>query len=85
MSLIWTIIVGFLAGVVAKLIHPGREDMGFIMTTLLGIGGSLIAGYVGQAVGWYQAGQGAGFIGSVIGALVLLFIYGAVKKKSSGT
>lgn len=82
MSILWTIVVGFLAGVVAKLIHPGRENMGFIMTTLLGVGGSLIAGYVGQAVGFYQAGQGAGFIGSVIGALVLLFIYGAVKKKS---
>ena len=82
MSLIWTIVVGFIVGVVAKLVHPGRENMGFIMTTLLGVGGSLIAGYVGQAVGFYQAGQGAGFIGSVIGALVLLFIYGAVKKKS---
>ena len=83
MSLVWTIVVGFVVGVVAKLIHPGRENMGFIMTTLLGIGGSLAAGYIGQAVGFYQAGQGAGFIGSVIGALVLLFIYGAVKKKSA--
>ncbi len=83
MSLVWTIIVGFIVGVVAKLVHPGRENMGFIMTTLLGIGGSLIAGYIGQAIGWYQAGQGAGFIASVIGALVLLFIYGAVKKKST--
>ena len=83
MSLVWTIIVGFVAGVVAKLVHPGRENMGLIMTTLLGVGGSLIAGYVGQALGFYQAGQGAGFIGSVIGALVLLFIYGAVKKKST--
>ncbi len=82
MSFVWTIIVGFAVGVVAKLVHPGRENMGFIMTTLLGIGGSLVAGYVGQAVGWYQAGQGAGFIASLIGALVLLFIYGAVKKKS---
>lgn len=83
MSLIWTIIVGFIVGVLAKLIHPDRENMGFIMTTLLGVGGSLVAGYVGQAIGWYQAGQGAGFIGSVIGALVLLFIYGAVKRKSA--
>ncbi len=83
MSLIWTIIVGFIVGVVAKLIHPGRENMGFIMTTLLGVGGSLVAGYIGQAVGWYQAGQGAGFIGSVVGALLLLFAYGAVKKPRS--
>ncbi len=75
MSLVWTIIVGFIVGVVAKLVHPGRENMGFIMTTLLGIGGSLIAGYIGQAIGWYQAGQGAGFVASVIGAVVLLFIY----------
>ncbi len=83
MSLIWTIIVGFIVGVVAKLIHPGRENMGFIMTTLLGVGGSLVAGYVGQGIGWYQAGQGAGFIGSVLGAVALLFIYGVVKKKSA--
>ncbi len=83
MSFVWTIIVGFVVGVVAKLVHPGRENMGFIMTTLLGIAGSFVAGYVGQAIGWYQAGQGAGFIGSVVGALVLLFIYGAVKKKSA--
>ena len=82
MSLVWTIIVGFIVGVVAKLVHPGRENMGFIMTTLLGIGGSLVAGYVGQAIGWYQAGQGAGFIGSLMGALVLLFIYGAMKKRT---
>jgi len=84
MSLIWTIVLGFVVGVVAKLIHPGRENMGFILTTLLGIGGSLAAGYVGQALGLYQAGQGAGFIGSLIGAVVLLFVYGAVRKKSAG-
>jgi uncharacterized membrane protein YeaQ/YmgE (transglycosylase-associated protein family) len=84
MSLVWTIIIGFVVGVVAKLVHPGRENMGFIMTTLLGIGGSLVAGYIGQALGFYQAGQGAGFIGSVIGALVLLIVYGAVKKKTAG-
>ncbi len=82
MSILWTIVVGFLAGVVAKLIHPGRENMGFIMTTLLGIVGSVVAGYVGQAIGIYQAGQGAGFIGSVVGALVLLIIYGFVKGKA---
>jgi len=84
MSLIWTIVLGFVVGVVAKLIHPGRENMGFIVTTLLGIGGSLAAGYVGQALGLYQAGQGAGFIGSLIGAVVLLFVYGAFRKKSAG-
>lgn len=82
MSILWTVVVGFLAGVVAKLVHPGRENMGFIMTTLLGIVGSVVAGYVGQALGMYQAGQGAGFIGSVVGALVLLIIYGFVKGKA---
>jgi uncharacterized membrane protein YeaQ/YmgE (transglycosylase-associated protein family) len=82
MSLLWTIVVGFIVGVLAKLLHPGRENMGLIMTTLLGIGGSLLAGYAGQLIGWYRAGQGAGFLGSLIGAIVILVIYGMVKGKS---
>ncbi len=81
-SIVWTIIVGFLVGVVAKLVHPGRENMGFVLTTLLGIAGSVLAGYIGQAVGLYQVGQGAGFIGSVIGALVILIVYGMIKGKA---
>jgi len=84
MSIVWTILLGFVAGVVAKFLHPGRENMGFIMTTLLGIVGSVVAGYAGQALGLYQAGQGAGFIGSVVGAVVLLFLYGLVKGKPAG-
>ena len=84
MSIVWTILLGFLAGVVAKLIHPGKENMGFIMTTVLGIVGSVVAGYAGQALGLYQAGQGAGFIASVVGAVVLLFLYGLVRGKSAG-
>lgn len=83
MEILGTIIVGFIVGVIAKLIHPGRENMGFIITTLLGIAGSFLAGYVGQALGWYHAGQGAGFIGSIIGAFVLLLIYGFVKGKAA--
>ena len=79
MSILWTILVGFVVGVVAKLLHPGRDNMGFIVTTLLGIAGSLLAGYLGQAIGIYHAGQGAGFIGSVIGALILLVIYGWIR------
>lgn len=79
MGLIWTIVIGFLAGVVAKLLHPGRENMGFVMTTLLGIGGSLAATFLGQAIGWYQPGQPAGFIGAVVGAVLLLLVYGQVK------
>jgi len=78
MGLIWTIIIGFLAGVVAKFVHPGRDNMGFILTTLLGIAGAFLATYLGQAIGWYQAGQGAGFIGAIVGAVILLFVYGLV-------
>ena len=76
MGLVWTIIVGFLAGVLAKFIHPGRDNMGFIMTTVLGVAGAFVATYLGQAIGWYQAGQGAGFIGAIVGALIILWIYG---------
>ena len=77
MSIIWTIIVGFLAGVIAKFLMPGdNEPSGFIMTTILGIVGSILASYLGQALGWYKAGEGAGFIGAVVGATILLVIYG---------
>jgi len=76
MGLIWTIIVGFIVGVLAKFIHPGRDNMGFLMTTVLGIAGAFVATYLGQAIGWYQAGQGAGFIGGTGGALTILWIYG---------
>lgn len=74
-GLLMTIIVGFIVGVIAKLIMPGKENMGFIITTLLGIAGSIAATYAGQAVGWYSAGEGAGWIGSIVGAFVLLWIY----------
>jgi uncharacterized membrane protein YeaQ/YmgE (transglycosylase-associated protein family) len=77
MSIIWTIIVGFLAGVVAKFIMPGsNEPSGFVLTTLLGIVGAILASYLGQALGWYKAAEGAGFIGAVVGAIILLVIYG---------
>lgn len=81
MGIIWTIVLGFVIGVVAKLLHPGKENMGFIMTVLLGIGGSFAAGMVGQALGWYQAGEGAGFIASVVAAILLLAIYGKIRQK----
>ena len=81
MSIVWTILIGFVAGLVARAIKPGDDSAGFIVTTLIGIAGSLIATYLGQAMGWYTAGQGAGFIASVLGAVVLLFIYGLVKRK----
>ena len=82
MHIIWTIVVGFLVGVVAKFIHPGKESMGFIMTTILGVGGSFLATFIGQALGLYQAGSTAGFIGAVIGAVILLLIYGAVRSRA---
>jgi uncharacterized membrane protein YeaQ/YmgE (transglycosylase-associated protein family) len=82
MSIIWTIIIGFLAGVIAKFIMPGdNEPSGFIMTTILGIVGSILASYLGQALGWYKADEGAGFIGAVVGAIILLVIYGFVAGK----
>ena len=75
LGLLMTIVVGFIVGVIAKLIMPGKENMGFIITTLLGIAGAIVATYVGRAVGWYEAGQGAGWIASIVGAFILLWIY----------
>ena len=75
MHIIGIIIIGFLAGVVAKLLMPGRDPGGFIVTTLLGIVGAFVATYLGQAIGWYQADQGAGLIAATFGALLVLFIW----------
>lgn len=75
MGIIWSIIIGFIAGLVAKFLMPGRDPGGFIITTLLGIVGAVVATYLGQAVGWYRPGEGAGFIGAVVGAVVVLAIY----------
>ena len=77
MSILWTIIIGFIAGVIAKFIMPGsNEPSGFILTTILGIVGAFVATYLGQAVGWYKAGESAGFLGAIVGAVILLFVYG---------
>jgi uncharacterized membrane protein YeaQ/YmgE (transglycosylase-associated protein family) len=79
MSILWTIIIGFLAGVIAKFIMPGdNEPSGFILTTILGIVGAFVATYLGQAVGWYKAGESAGFMGAIVGAVILLFVYGLI-------
>ena len=83
MQVLWTLIIGFVAGVVAKLIMPGRDPGGFIITTLLGIGGAFLATYLGQAIGWYQSGQAAGFIGAVVGALLLLTIYHLIRQRAA--
>jgi uncharacterized membrane protein YeaQ/YmgE (transglycosylase-associated protein family) len=81
MHIIGIILIGFFAGVVAKLIVPGRDSGGFIITTLLGIVGAFIATYLGQAIGWYRADQGAGFIGAVVGAIIILAIYHAIRRR----
>ena len=80
MGIIWTIIIGFIVGVIAKFIMPGdkAEPKGFILTTILGIIGAFVATYLGQAVGWYQPGESAGFIGALVGAVILLFVYGLI-------
>ena len=82
MGIIGTIFIGLIVGLLARFLKPGDDSMGWIMTILLGIGGSLAATYGGQALGIYHAGEGAGFIGAVIGAVVLLVIYSLVTKKS---
>lgn len=82
MSIIWTILIGFLAGVIAKLITPGRnEPSGFILTTLLGIVGAFVATFLGQALGWYGPNEGAGILAAIVGAIIVLVIWGAVSRR----
>lgn len=83
LSLIGAIIIGFFAGLIARALHPGNDKVGFIVTTVLGIVGSLLATYLGRALGWYADGQAAGFIMSVVGAVVVLFIYNLVTRKKA--
>jgi len=79
MSYVYMAIVGFVVGLIARAVMPGTQSLGIILTAVLGIAGSFIAGFIGQAIGWYEAGQGAGFIGSIVGAIVLLFAYSKLK------
>ncbi|MBB5207313.1 GlsB/YeaQ/YmgE family stress response membrane protein [Chiayiivirga flava] len=81
MGIIGTILIGFVVGLVARFLKPGKDAMGWIMTIVLGIGGSLLATYAGQALGWYQPGETAGFIGAVVGAIILLVLWALVSKK----
>jgi uncharacterized membrane protein YeaQ/YmgE (transglycosylase-associated protein family) len=81
MTIVWTILIGLAAGAVAKLIMPGKDPGGFIITILLGIAGSIVFTYLGQFIGLYQEGETAGFIGAVIGAIILLAIYRMFKKR----
>jgi uncharacterized membrane protein YeaQ/YmgE (transglycosylase-associated protein family) len=86
MGIFWTIVIGFIAGIVAKFIMPGRnEPSGFVLTTILGIVGAFLATYLGQALGWYGANEGAGFIGAVVGAIIILAIWGWMSRRSSPT
>lgn len=82
-GIIWTIIIGFVAGVIAKFIMPGdNEPSGFIMTTILGVVGAFVASYIGQSMGWYGPDSGAGLIGAVIGAIIVLFVFGLIRRRA---
>ena len=82
MGILWTIVIGFLAGVIAKFIMPGpNEPSGFVLTTILGIVGAFIATWLGQALGWYGPGQGAGLVGATVGAIIVLLVYGMVASR----
>jgi len=82
MHYVWLIIIGFVAGVIAKFLHPGsKEPSGFILTTILGIVGAFLATFLGQMIGWYKAGEGAGFIGAIVGAVILLVIWSAIARR----
>jgi uncharacterized membrane protein YeaQ/YmgE (transglycosylase-associated protein family) len=86
MHIIWIIIIGFVAGVIAKLITPGdTEPKGFILTTILGIVGAFVATYLGQAVGWYGEDQGAGLIGAIVGAVLILLVWGFIERRRQTT
>lgn len=84
MAIIGTIIIGLLVGLVAKLLMPGRDPGGFIVTILLGIAGAFVATYLGQAIGWYRSGQSAGFIGAVVGAIIILIVYRLIVGRRTG-
>jgi len=82
MHIVWTILLGLAAGIIAKLIFPGKENMGWIMTTLLGIAGSFLSTYLGQFLKIYEPGETAGFIGAIVGALIILFIVSLFRRKA---
>jgi uncharacterized membrane protein YeaQ/YmgE (transglycosylase-associated protein family) len=82
-GIIWTLIIGLVAGIIAKFLMPGRDPGGFIITMALGVAGAFLATWLGQAIGWYRAGDGAGFIGAVVGAVILLVIYRVIVSRRS--
>ena len=85
LSILGTLFIGLIAGFVARAVKPGDDKLGWIMTAVLGVAGSFLASYAGKALGFYQAGAAAGFIASVVGAIVLLFVYALVKGKTNGS
>ena len=82
MHIVWTIIIGFVIGLLARAVKPGDDKMGLIMTTILGVAGAMLAKFVGQAVGWYRPTEAAGFIASVVGAVLLLVIFGLARRRA---
>jgi uncharacterized membrane protein YeaQ/YmgE (transglycosylase-associated protein family) len=85
-NILWIILIGFIAGVIAKFLHPGpNEPSGFILTTVLGIVGAFVATFLGQAIGWYEADESAGLIGAVVGAVIVLVIWGMVARRRAPT
>jgi uncharacterized membrane protein YeaQ/YmgE (transglycosylase-associated protein family) len=82
MGILWTILIGFVAGLLAKFIVPGnREPSGFILTTILGVVGAFVATFLGQALGWYQPGEGAGLIGAIVGSVIVLLVWGFIARR----
>ncbi|KAF1684863.1 GlsB/YeaQ/YmgE family stress response membrane protein [Pseudoxanthomonas broegbernensis] len=82
-GILWTLLIGFIAGLLARAIKPGNDKLGFLWTIVLGIAGALLARFIGAALGWYAPGEPAGFIAAVVGAIVLLVIYGMATKKKT--
>lgn len=78
MDIIYTILIGLVVGIIAKILMPGKDPGGFIITTLIGIAGAVLARFIGQAMNWYAAGESAGFIASIVGAIILLLLYRAL-------
>ena len=79
LAIIWTVIIGFVAGLLARALKPGDDKLGLFWTIILGVGGSFLAKFIGEGLGWYKEGETVGFIASVVGAVILLFIYGMIK------
>ena len=83
MGILWTIVIGFVAGIIAKFVTPGdNEPTGFVLTTILGVFGAIVASYLGQSLGWYAPGEGAGIIGAAVGAIIVLLVWGFARKRA---